>query len=414
MRICSPSLTLIALFAPLCCVGADAGGSGSDKIFSFSAFGTLGAVHSSQQQADFTGSTFQPNGAGYTRSWSAAVDSLIGAQLTANILPKLSAVLQVIAEQNYDGTFTPHVEWANVKYQFTPDLSVRVGREELPTFLFSDTRKVGYTYPWVRPPIEVYGLLPITASDGAGFSYRLNFGDLTNTTQGSYAQSDTQQPDGRGDALARDSFNISNTSEYKSLTFRLSYQHARLTITSLDGLLDAFKTFGPQGVAIADKYNSDNKPVVTEIIGASYDPGHWFVISEWGHTRFNSFLGENTAWYASGGYRAGQFTPYVTYAQETAASNSDPGLTLAGLPPALAGFAAGLNAGLNAVLESITAQSTVSLGVRWDFMKNLDLKLQADHTRLGADSSGTLINLQPGFRLGSTVNLFSAAVNFVF
>lgn len=89
-------------------------------------------------------------------------------------------------------------------------------------------------------------------------------------------------------------------------------------------------------------------------------------------------------------------------------------MTLAGLPPALAGFAAGLNAGLNAVLESIPAQSTVSLGVRWDFMKNLDLKLQADHTRLGADSSGTLINLQPGFRLGSTVNLFSAAVNFVF
>jgi hypothetical protein len=414
MRICSPSLTLIALFAPLCCVGADAGGSGPDKIFSFSAFGTLGVVHSSQQQADFTGSIFQPNGAGYTRSWSAAVDSLIGAQLTANILPKLSAVLQVIAEQNYDGTFTPHVEWANIKYQFTPDLSVRVGRVELPTFLFSDTRKVGYTYPWVRPPIEVYGLLPITASDGAGFSYRLNVGDLTNTTQGSYVQSNTQQPNGHGEADARNSFNISNTSEYKSLTFRLSYQHARLTITSLDGFLDAFRTFGPQGVAIADKYEADGKAIVTEVIGASYDPGHWFVISEWGHTRFNSFLGENTAWYASGGYRAGEFTPYVTYGREGAASNSDPGLTLTGLPPALAGFAAGLNAGLNAVLESIPAQSTVSLGVRWDFMKNLDLKLQADHTRLGADSAGTLINLQPGFRLGSTVNLFSAAVNFVY
>ena len=416
MSLSSTRITLIALIAmPLCAVGAETADSTTEpSIFSFSAFGTVGEVHSSEDKADFTNSIFQTNGAGYSRSWSPEVDSLIGGQISARITPELSAVVQVIAEQNYDGTYTPHVEWANIKYQFTPDLNVRIGRVELPTFLFSDTRKVGYTYPWIRPPIEVYGLLPITASDGADFSYRLNFGDLTNTTQGSYVQSDTQQPDNRGDAVARESFNISNTTEYKSLTFRLSYQHARLTITSLDGLLAAFRMFGPQGVAIADKYDSDGKPVVTEVIGASYDPGHWFVIGEWGHVRFNSFLGESTAWYASGGYRAGNFTPYVTYAHEGAASNSDPGLTLAGLPPTLAGFAAGLNAGLNAVLESIPAQSTASIGVRWDFMKNLDLKLQVDHTRLGADSSGTLINLQPGFRLGGAINLFSAAVNFVF
>ena len=416
MNVYATRIVVIALLAmPCCAVGAETVDPGPGaQIFSFSAFGTLGAVHSSQGLADFTSSIFQPNGAGYTRSWSADVDSLIGAQLSARITPELSAVVQIIAEQNYDGTYTPHVEWANIKYQFTPDLSIRIGRAELPTFLFSDTRKVGYTYPWVRPPIEVYSLLPITASDGGGFSYRLNLGDLTNTTQGSLVQSNTQQPNNRGTAIARDSFNISNTTEYKSLTFRASYQHARLTIASLDGFLDNFRMFGPQGVAIADKYDSDNKTVVTEVIGASYDPGHWFVISEWGHTRFNSFLGENTAWYASGGYRVGKFTPYVTYAQGSAASNSDPGLTVSGLPPALAGFAAGLNAGLNGLLESIPEQKTVSIGVRWDFIKNLDLKLQADHTRLGADSFGTLINIQAGLRPGGTVNLFSATVDFVF
>jgi hypothetical protein len=374
----------------------------------------VGETHSSEDKADFTASIFQPNGAGHTRSWSPEVDSLIGGQISARITPEFSAVVQVIAQQNYDGTFRPHLEWANIKYQFTPDLSVRIGRVELPTFLFSDTRKVGYTYPWVRPPIEVYSLLPITASDGGGFSYRANLGDFTNTTQGSDVQSDTPQPDNRGTARARDSINFSNTTEYKSLTFRVSYQHAHLTIDSLDGFLDNFRMFGPQGVAIADKYDSDNKPVVTEVIGASYDPGHWFVISEWGHARLDSFLGDNTGWYASGGYRAGQFTPYLTYAHESAASNSDPGLTLTGLPPAAAGFAAGLNAGLNALLQAIPAQRTVSLGARWDFAKNVDLKAQFDHTRLGADSDGTLIDVQPGFRPGGTVNLFSATVDFVF
>ena len=37
-----------------------------------------------------------------------------------------------------------------------------------------------------------------------------------------------------------------------------------------------------------------------------------------------------------------------------------------------------------------------------------------DHMRLGPGSQGTLINAQPGFRPGGTVNLFSVAVDFVF
>ncbi len=47
-------------------------------------------------------------------------------------------------------------------------------------------------------------------------------------------------------------------------------------------------------------------------------------------------------------------------------------------------------------------------------MKNLDLKLQFDHMRLGAGSPGTLRNLQPGFELGSTVNVFTTTIDFVY
>ena len=146
-----------------------------------------------------------------------------------------------------------------------------------------------------------------------------------------------------------------------------------------------------------------------------YNPGDWFLTGEWGTSQFHSVLGESTAWYVSTGYRWAQVTPYLTYGELKANSNrSDPGLSVSTLPPYLAGPATGLDAGLNAILGSIAIQSTTSAGVRWDFKKNLDLKLQYDHTRLGAGSPGLLINLQPGFESGGTVNLFSAAVDFVF
>jgi hypothetical protein len=409
-------ITLLVLMAvpsyALAAVTLDTG-AGTPWL-SFSAFGTLDEVHSSQDKADFTSNVFQLNGAGYTRSWSAVVDSLVGAQLTANFLSNLSAVVQVIAEQNYNGTFTPHIEWANLKYQFTPDLSVRAGRSVLPTFLFSDTRKVGYTYPWARPPVEVYGLLPLTSSDGVDFSERLHGGNLSNTLQGNFGQSSVQNENGGGTASTKGSYGFSDTTEYESFTLRLSYQHTRLFIAGVP-FLDEFRLFGPPGIAIADEYESNPKNVVIEVIGASYDPGHWFVMSEWGHTKANSFVGDKSGWYASGGYRAAQFTPYVTYAEASATSNSDPGLALTGLPSAQVGFAAALNAGLNTLLQkAIPEQRTLTAGARWDFMKNLDLKLQVDHTRLDADSFGTLTNVQPGLRPGGTVNLFSVALNFVF
>jgi hypothetical protein len=47
--------------------------------FSFSAFGTLGLVHSSEDLADFTAGPSRMRGAGFSRSPSAEVDSLVAA-----------------------------------------------------------------------------------------------------------------------------------------------------------------------------------------------------------------------------------------------------------------------------------------------------------------------------------------------
>lgn len=47
-------------------------------IFSFSRFGTVDVVHSSEK-TDYVSSVFRPSGAGYTSDWSADVDRLVGA-----------------------------------------------------------------------------------------------------------------------------------------------------------------------------------------------------------------------------------------------------------------------------------------------------------------------------------------------
>src|ERR1700723_2672446 len=166
------------------------------SIFSFSAFGTLGLVHSSEDRADFTASPLAPDGPGFTDAWSPDVDSRLGAQVMARFTPQLSAMLQVISEQRYNDTYTPHVEWANITYQPIPELSLRVGRIVLPTFLISDSRKVGYANPWVRPPVEVYSLSPIFHSDGGFVSFQVHLGEVLNTVVGTYGQTSFGYPQG--------------------------------------------------------------------------------------------------------------------------------------------------------------------------------------------------------------------------
>ncbi|WP_339483041.1 MULTISPECIES: porin [unclassified Pseudomonas] len=396
-----------------------AGGASADtadtSMFSLSSFGTVGIVHSSQKKADFTSSIFKPNGAGHSRNWSADVDSLIGAQLTATFTPQLSAVVQVISEQRYDNSYRPFVEWANIKYQFTPDFNARIGRTVLPTFLVSDTRKVGYTLPWVRAPMEVYSLMPISSSDGIDGSYRFRVDEITNTVQAHYGQNDTRQADGAGKVLTRNFWGVTNTTEFGVLTTRITFMKADLTLEPFNSLFDTFREFGAEGIAIADRYDSDDTPVEFFGVGASYDPGDWFVMSEWGRLDSRSGLGRTSGWYISGGYRVAAFTPYVTYARSrTETEVSSPGLTTSALPPALAGVAEQLNGALNSVLGSNEGQQTLSLGVRWDFTKNMDAKLQYDHTRFKGNSVGPLINPQPDFTSGGSLNVISLAVDFVF
>lgn len=397
-------------------VGAG-GARAADETYpawTFGGFGSVGAVHSDYDQADFTSTVLKGEGAGATRSVSYSLDSRLGAQLGVKLDKKWSAVVQVVAEQRYDLSYRPTVEWANVKYQVTPDLALRVGRIALPIFLAADYRKIGYAYPWARTPSEVYGGVPITNSDGADVAYRWKSADVKHTTQAFYGKTDIYLTPTTG-VKARGVGGISHSAEWGPATMRVSAITAVLNVNIMRELFDGFRQFGPRGIAIADKYDVVNKRTTGFAVGVNYDPGSWFLMAEGSSIKGRSFLADAVSMYASAGYRAGEFTPYVSYSQVKAKSpNSDPGLPLAGLPPQHAYAAAQLNAGLDKLLQASASQANVATGVRWDFRPDMALKLQYERVTPRDGSRGTLINLEPGFQPGRTVNVTSVVLDFVF
>jgi hypothetical protein len=416
----APSLPLFSIALCGVVLGALPGAARADDdastkpAWSVSGFGSAGMVHTGEQQADFTSSILKASGAGFTHATSFDVDSRLGLQLDARLNKQWSVVLQVVAEQGIDNSYKPIIEWFNLKYQITPELSVRLGRIALPMFLAADYRKAAYAYTMVRQPVEVYGAIPISNSDGVDASYRWNSGDFKHVTQAFFGHNDLKITD-TARAKARALAGVSHTVEYGAASARISILTTNLTVDLARPLFDAFRQFGPPGAALAERFDVDHKRARGLSLGAAYDPGGWFAMGELGVLEADSYLGDKTTSYLSAGYRFGNFTPYIAFAQARARSAmSDPGLDTTHLPPQLAGAAAYLNLQLNGLLRTVAVQHTDTIGVRWDFMRNVAFKLQYDRVRPQDGSASMLINVQPGFVPGHALGVTSAVIDFVF
>jgi hypothetical protein len=345
----------------------------SSNIFSYSGFGTIGAVHSSSKDGDYVTSYNQTKGSGASENWSYGTDSKLGLQLNAQFTQQFSAVVQTLAQEQTNGNFSPRFEWANVQFAITSDLKMLFGRIALPTFMVSDTRLVGYSNPWMRLPVETYQAFTITNGDGGEVSYKMHFNGVNNTIQAFAGSTKVDVYLGNGgvlpDVTAKRLQVITDTVEVGALTVRAGYTRTDI------GLVE----FGFPIVAPSKVLN----------FGASYDPGTWFVQSEISRSKLEGLTANQRQFYVTGGYHLNNFTPYITYSQ-TKPDGTPPPYPIASYD-----------------------QTTTSGGVRWDVMKNVDVKLQWDHIKLGEGNTGYFTNIQPGLA-GSTVNVVGAAVDFVF
>lgn len=334
-------------------------------------------MHSNSDEGDFVANLRQSSGAGFSHDWAFGVDSKLGLQLDAKFSPTLSGVLQVVSQQRPEGNYEPEVEWANLRYQPQPDLSLRVGRILLPAYMVAESRMVGFANTWVRPPIDPYNLAQVTKSDGIDVSYRLHNGSTINTVQVFFGRQNQDfvfsvgPQTGIVSARLRQIAGIANTVERGPWTVRAAFITANVGVNDVKGRARFYTA------------------------GLMYDSENWFIQSEWSGLDSKLLVQgreppHRNGFYATLGYRWGNFTPYLTLSHTGA--SGDPPRSPASPPE----------------------QRTTSAGVRWDVARNAALKAQFDRISLGGADTGHFVNTQPGFPAGGTIKVFSIALDFVF
>ena len=145
----------------------------SEQNWQFSGFGSIGVGKVNRENFQFGEAD---------DNWDFDNDTRLGVQLQGNLTEQLSFTTQVSSSGLALGgneSYTPKVQWLFLSYQASPNLQLRLGRVRSSHYIYSGTRDVGYSYPWARPPIDVYAYLlqPLGNIDGGDLLYTLDLSD---------------------------------------------------------------------------------------------------------------------------------------------------------------------------------------------------------------------------------------------
>ena len=325
-------------------------------------------------------------------------DSVVGIQTDFLLSPKAEFVVQIIGRGN--DKFDADISWAFLHYKLQPRLSLRAGRLRVPFFINSEYLEVGYTYPWVRPPQEVYST---SFNDYEGFdvNYEIIRDPWRLLLQGYY---------GRGYLSRSTSVGALDKSKGVSLRLtngpwlaRMSYYSANIS-TDFSGGAAAIN----QALASLnqEQFVLDHDPTSFTTFGFAYDDGKWWVMAEASIAQLTGIFDATHAHYLSVGYQFGPWLPYYTYAKRYTADDEGFNQTAAALTqsgiPEYQPYAA-------SVAGAVSQQESGTLGVRYNLSPNIALKVAYQHFYDFNESKGQF-SKDPG----DNVDMLTFVVDVVF
>ncbi|QJD91535.1 porin [Duganella dendranthematis] len=401
-------LLVAAVLAATAAMQAQAGVM-DDGNLSISGFGTVGVAKSNTDDVKFARYN-QADGVG--DSTRIGLDTNLGLQATYKINDWLSGTAQVLTRKATEHSFTTDLTWAFLKARINDEVSVRVGRVVVPTFLISDYQNVGYANTMMRPPIEMYSQNPIENSDGADINYQHAFGELNFTAQAfagvSRGKLFVSSGAGSTATYRAPAAGLSVSGEYGPFLLRFAHARADMHINDLqpiNGLTTTLNSVGFKQLA-SDLTFTTGKKIAFTSIGGTMDWNNIVAQAEYAQRRAKEavYLPDTNSWYTMVGYRIGKVLPYYAHASAKGAGSS------VTTPAALARVPA-LNTAVTGLLASAEQTSDI-VGVRWDFAKSVALKVQVDRVKPKA-KSGLLINV-PAAGYNKDVTVVAAGLDFVF
>jgi hypothetical protein len=223
-------------------------------------------------------------------------DTIAAIQFDYKVNSNIDAVIQLQSVGSAE--YQTETSLAFLRFNVSPSTKIRAGRMAAPLYLYAESIDIGYTYPWVRPPVEMYGNTGPVRFQGIDLLQNFNIADWNNSFQLFYGDSDSNNE--QTGAQSNDYFaGAALTFNHDAWTVRSSYAYAKNT--NVDAFASAPGNIGYLSGAVR------------------YDDGGLFALVEGKQVRstgeLNKHLPTVDAFYGTLGYQLNEFFPYATWAK---------------------------------------------------------------------------------------------------
>ena len=262
---------------------------------------------------------------GVTEDLTFEKDTRFGLQVSSDVSDNMSVVAQVLGRGDA-GNFNAVIEWAYIDYELHDIASVHVGKIKQPVYLVNDYVEVGYAYPWIRPPQEVYLLNnPLNTVNGIELLVQLPLGPGTLSLQPYLGSNRDDIPNGGGAYFeAENIYGLDIKYSGRGYAAHASNFQCDVTVTGnsftqsaalLDGL------FGQQDSQVQVNLGGGEGKCNVTAAGFNLDIANFVAYAEWTKRTTDQTLsqafGDTEAYYATLGYRIGKWLPHITFASIT-------------------------------------------------------------------------------------------------
>ncbi|MCK4676374.1 MAG: hypothetical protein KAT61_10665, partial [Gammaproteobacteria bacterium] len=287
--------------------------SSSAQAIQFDGFITVGAAQIINVEDADKGHTYIGGlgDRGITEDLSFERDSRFGLQISSDVTEDMSVVAQILGRAD-KGNFNAIVEWAYIDYEFNDVASVHVGKIKQPVYLVNDYVEVGYAYPWIRPPQEVYLLNnPLNTVNGIELLLQFRVGPGTLSLQPYLGSNREDIPNAQGAFFEAENI-YGMDIKYSGRGFAVHASNFRCDVKTTGG-------FNMQDTLVGDvtvDLNGTGECEVTAA-GLNLDMANVVVYAEWTKRTTTDELsrpfGDTEGYYATLGYRMGKWLPHITY-----------------------------------------------------------------------------------------------------
>lgn len=376
--------------------------SASAHAIQFDGFFTVGAaIHDDDTNANNPAADGRENiyigslgDRGVTQDLTFETDTRFGLQISSDVSENMSVVAQLLGRGTISN-FDAIIEWAYVDYEFADWISLRAGKIKQPVYLVNDYVEVGYAYPWIRPPVEVYYLNnPLNTVNGAELLLSFPVGPGSLSFQPYIGSNRDDIPNSAGQAYFEAENIYGIDVKYAGRGYSVHASTFTCEVKTFGGLTGVPTAL--YGLVDVDLNGKGDCEVTSA--GLTFDLANVVVYAEWQERTTTETLsrpfGDQDAWYATLGYRIGKFLPHITYAtidgkaSTVGLATGEGAVTGPGIPVPPGSFN-----------FPVAIQSSVTAGLRYEVNDSAALKFEYAVVDV-EDDMNTLMEANQGVNYG--------------